>query len=50
MKNRNYKIDFSTNTITINKAFRERMYNPDSAEYQILARLQKHLETKLQKM
>ena len=40
MKNRNYKIDFSTNTITINKAFRERMYNPNSEEYQILARLQ----------
>ena len=37
----NYKIDFTTMTLTMSKAFAEAAYNPTSAEYKTLKRLQK---------
>ena len=38
--NKNYKIDFTTMTLTMSKSFAEAAYNPSSAEYKTLKRLQ----------
>lgn len=38
--NKNYKIDFTTMTLTMSKSFAEAAYNPSSAEYKTLRRLQ----------
>ena len=37
---RNYRVDFSTMTLTMTAEFAERAYNPDTDEYKILSRLQ----------
>ena len=39
--NKNYKIDFTTMTLTMSKSFAEAAYNPSSDEYKTLKRLQK---------